>query len=56
MDYDAILEYLGETSRFNVINICLGYLPAFLGGMTVLVYSLAGSLFQRVLTPSSYNM
>ncbi len=46
MDYDAILEHLGETGKYNVVNICLIYLPSFLGGMMVLAYSLAGGIIR----------
>ncbi len=43
MDYDDILEHLGELGRWNVTNQLLIWMGPFIAGVTVLVYSFTGN-------------
>ncbi len=43
MDYDLILEHLGEVGRWNVLNQGLIWIPSFISGVMVLVYSFTGT-------------
>ena len=42
MDYDKILSHMGELSRWNLINLCLLWLPPMMGGIIVLQTSFSG--------------
>ncbi len=43
MDYDKILEHLGEWGRWNVTNQLLIWVGPFISGFMVLVYSFTGT-------------
>ena len=42
MDYDKIIEHIGETSKWNLINLGLLWLPPTMAGLLVLQNSFAG--------------
>ena len=44
LDYDALLERVGESSRWHWINLGLLWLCSMYSGVSVLVYSLAGKI------------
>ena len=43
MNYDDILEELGELGPWQILNLLLLWLPSVAGGMWVLTYSFAGN-------------
>ncbi len=44
MDYDEILEHLGEAGPWNWMNQGLCWIPPFIAGVMVLVYSFTGKM------------
>ena len=42
MNYDKIIEHVGETSKWNLINLGLLWLPPIMGGIIVLQTSFTG--------------
>ena len=42
MDYDKIIEHIGETSKWNLINLGLLWLPPTMAGLLVLQNSFSG--------------
>ena len=43
MDYDKIIEHIGETSKWNLINLGLLWLPPTMAGLLVLQNSFSGA-------------
>ena len=50
LDYDKILLHLGELGRWNAIMHLLIWMPSFIAGAMVLVYSFTGNLFYLLFT------
>ena len=46
MNYDDILEELGELGPWQILHLLLLWIPAAAGGMWVLTYTFAGTVFQ----------
>ena len=44
MNYDDVLEELGEMGPWQILNLFLLWLPSVAGGMWVLTYSFAGKI------------
>ena len=44
MDYDKIIEHIGETSTWNLINLGLLWLPPIMAGVILLQTSFTGYL------------
>ena len=42
MDYDKIIEHIGETSTWNLINMGLLWLPPMMAGVLLLQASFTG--------------
>ena len=42
MDYDKIIEHIGETSTWNLINLGLLWLPPIMAGVLLLQTSFTG--------------
>ena len=45
MNYDDILEELGESGPWHIINLLLLWLPSLASGIFVLTYSFSGKSF-----------
>ena len=43
MNYDEILEELGELGRWQILNLVLLWIPSIASGMWVLTYSFSGT-------------
>ena len=46
MNYDDILEELGELGPWQILHLLMLWIPAAAGGMWVLTYTFAGTVFQ----------
>ena len=46
MNYDDILEELGESGRWQLLHLALLWLPSMAGGIFVLTYSFSGKYSQ----------
>ncbi len=50
MDYDRVLEHVGEYGPWNLLNQALIWVPNFIGGLNVLVNSFTGERGKQVTT------
>ena len=46
MNYDDILEELGELGSWQILNLLLLWIPSIASGMWVLTYSFSGTVLQ----------